>query len=358
MKTLRIAIPTLLLTAGQLGAQSPADMLSRLRALQLKEAPGPVPLIYSPASEHRALRWQRSLALAHAWFQSQLHIEAPVTLAVLDRETWRKVTPEILPHAIVRSSLIVFPEHIEDIYPDAFKSLDPVLGAEAVTFHEAGHIFADALKIDGNTFVGEFLANVFMAGYIRAARPDLVFMLNGPLPEMKAPRYTSGGDLNYLEANLPPENYLWFEMQLQRLADFCVKGRSFGAVVENLAVAFPAVHSRHVNILEASNRLEALFPGFKASAGLIAEPPTITRVNLSTCSDSPKTPAAERKLIVVRNDTAARLEFTKFDGTKLLVDAYAWRRIAVPAGTSLQISDGRCLAVGGTDDPVLAVIEQ
>ena len=62
MKSLRIVISALLLTVGYLSAQPPADMLVRLRALQLKEAPGPVPLIYSPASEQRALRWQRSLA--------------------------------------------------------------------------------------------------------------------------------------------------------------------------------------------------------------------------------------------------------------------------------------------------------
>ena len=204
MKSIRIVSSAILLTAGYLGAQSSAEILVRLRTLQLKEAPGPVPLIYSPASEQRALRWQRSLAAAHAWFQTQLHIEAPVTLAVLDRETWKKVSTVAVPNAMVKPGLILFPEHIEDIYPDAPKSPEsmyPVLGSEAITFHEAGHIFADALKLDRNTFVGEFVANVFMAGYIRAARPDLAFMLNGPFPGMKTPRYTSGGDLNYLEAD-------------------------------------------------------------------------------------------------------------------------------------------------------------
>lgn len=359
MKSLRIVSSAVLLTAGYLGAQSSADTLSRLRALQLKEVPGPVPLIYSPASAQRALRWQRSLAAAQAWFQTQLHLQAPVTLAVLDRETWKRVSTEAMPHAIVKSALIVFPEHIEDIYPDAPKSLDPVLAAEAVISHEAGHILADALKFDGNTFVSEFVANVFMAGYIRAARPDLTFMLNGPVPGMKTPRYTSGGDLNYLEANVPPENYLWFELQLQRLADYCLKGRDFAAVVEKLAVAFPAVHPRHVNIVEASNRLEALFPGFKTAAGAIAGPPTLTRIKPATCNDSPKSdaPVGEWRLVVIRNDTAGRLDLTKSDGSITQVDAYAWRRYAVPAGKALQMSDGRCLAAGEAGDPVLAIIE-
>jgi hypothetical protein len=332
-------------------------MLSRLRALHLKEAHGPVPLMYSPGSEQRAFRWQRSLSAAHGWFQAQLGLEAPVTLAVLDRETWNKVSTEALPHAMVKPGLILFPEHIEDIYPDA-KSLNPALAAEAVTFHEAGHIFADSLKLDGNTFVSEFVANIFMAGYIRAARPDLTFMLNGPFPGMKLPRYTSGGDLNYLEANIPPENYVWFELQLQRLADFCLKGRSFSGVVEKLATAFPAVHPRHVNIVEASERLEALFPGSKAAAGAIAEPPTITRIKPSECKDAANATAGKVQLVVVRNDTGIRLDLTKHDGSKTWVDAYAWRRYAVPAGASLRMSDGRCLAAGEAGDPVLAIIDR
>lgn len=357
MKSIRIVSSAALLTAACLSAQSPEDVLSRLRALQLKEAHGPVPLIYSPGSEQRALRWQRSLSAAHAWFQTQLHVEAPVTLVVLDREIWKRVSTEALPHAMVKPGLILFPEHIEDIYPDA-KSLNPALAAEAVSFHEAGHIFADSLKLDGNTFVSEFVANIFMAGYIRAARPDLTFMLNGPFAGMKTPRYTSGGDLNYLEGNIPPENYVWYELQLQRLADFCLKGRDFGVVVQKLAAAFPAVHPRHVNIVEASTRLEAMFPGFKTAAGLIAEPPTITRIKPSPCKDLPNGPAAKWQLVVVRNDTASRLDLTKPDGSKTQVDAYAWRRYALPAGASVRMSDGRCLAAGEAGDPVLAIIEE
>jgi hypothetical protein len=63
-------------------------------------------------------------------------------------------------------------------------------------------------------------------------------------------------------------------------------------------------------------------------------------------------------LIVVRNDTAKRLELTKTDGGRLQVDAYAWRRWALPAGTSVKMSDGRCLATGVAGDPVLAIIEE
>src|SRR3954454_20705649 len=71
MKNLQIVSSAILFAASYLGAQSSAEMLSRLRALPLKEANGPVPLLYSPASEQRALRWQRSLGAAHAWFQTQ-----------------------------------------------------------------------------------------------------------------------------------------------------------------------------------------------------------------------------------------------------------------------------------------------
>jgi hypothetical protein len=160
-----------------------------------------------------------------------------------------------------------------------------------------------------------------MAGYIRAARPDLTFILNGPFPGMKTPRYTSGGDLNYLEVNTPPEHYVSFEVQL---------------------------------------RLGALSPGFQTAAGLIAEPPTMTRIKPSACKDSLKAnpPAGEWRLLIIRNDTASRLDLTKFDGSKTQVDAYAWRRYALPAGTSVKTSDSRCLAAGEAGDPVLAIIEE
>ena len=353
--TLALAV---LMPAGYLSAQPAEHTLAKLRALKLREAPGLVPVIYTPASEERALRWQRSLGAAHAWFQEQLHREVPVTLAVLDRETWRKVSTDALPRVETNPGLVMIPEHIEDVYPAAAKSIDPVLGVDAFTFHAAGLVFADALKLDGNFFVSDFFANLFVAGYIRAARPDLAFLLNGPPADVRTPRYTSGGDLNYLGTSVGGDSYVWMELQLQRLADFCLKGRSFASAVAELPAAFPAEHPRHVTNQEAISRLERLFPGSKAVAGPLGEPPTMTRVNPSACSEPPNQTAAasERRGIVVRNDTADPLDLTRSDGSRVHVNPYAWRGFLVAAGSTVRMSDGTCLSAGQKDDPVLAII--
>jgi hypothetical protein len=336
-----------------------------VQELDLRSAPGLVEVMYSPASEGRALRWQRSLAAAQDWFQKELKLKVPVTLVVLNREDWKAVTPQPLPMALAPDRMIVFPEHIEDLWAGAPQGLDVVLAAEAGLFHHAGVLFADSYNLDSNAFISGLFANVFLAGYVRAARPELSFLLNGPFPGMKTPRYSSGGDLMYAGAGIQPDNFFWLELQLQRLADFCVKGRSFASVVEKLRSAFPAVHPRHVTIEDAMARMDSLFPGFRAAAGPIGDPPTMTRVRPSACHTSPKqdsresgTAGQDQRWMVVRNDTADPVELMRPDGSKLKVFAYAWQRVALPAGTELRMSNGSCLASGEKGDPVLAILEK
>jgi len=347
-----------LLASGWLSAQTPEG--ERVRELELRSAGGGVELMYSPSSEGRALRWQRSLAAGQDWFQKQLKLQVPVTLVVLNREDWKEVTPQPLPMALAPDRMIVFPEHVEDIWAGAPKELDVVVASEAGLFHHAGVLFADSYNLDSNAFISDLFANIFLAGYVRAARPDMAFLLNGPFPGMKTPRYTSGGDLMYAGADMRPENLFWLELQIQRLADFCVKRQSFASVVEKLRTAFPAVHPRHVTIGDAMTRMEALFPGFRAAAGPLGDPPTMTPVRASACKDAAKTGGAmqEQRWMVVRNDTAAPVELMRPDGTKWQVNAYAWRRVGLPAGTALRMPDGSCLATGENREPMLAILDK
>src|SRR4051794_38427122 len=92
------AVAAAWLTVSALCAQNSAELLAGLRALKLKEADGPVKLMYSAGAGDRAVRWQHALSAAHEWFQQELHMQVPVTLAVLDREHWKQVTEGALPH--------------------------------------------------------------------------------------------------------------------------------------------------------------------------------------------------------------------------------------------------------------------
>ena len=80
-----------LLIAVSASAQPP-NRLEKLRQLGLPEAPGSVPVIYVPAAKERALRLQRSIEAADAWYEKQLNVRVPIVLAVLDAEARGKIS--------------------------------------------------------------------------------------------------------------------------------------------------------------------------------------------------------------------------------------------------------------------------
>jgi hypothetical protein len=189
---------SLLLVAYGLCAQESGDLLTKLRKLQLREKPGAVLLLYSPAAEQRALGYEKSLAAAHAWYERQLQIQLPLNcLAVLDREAWGKYSPgspyPFLPSAVPAQRVITVSADMDKL-PGQRPAALPL---EAAIFHEDGHILAHALKIAGRSFTNEFFANLSSAAYILSGRPDLSFVLDGPRAEEwpTPPRYTSLEDI-------------------------------------------------------------------------------------------------------------------------------------------------------------------
>ena len=134
---IRAAALVALLIAIRLGAQPPDHALTKLRGLHLPEVPGRMPLIYSPAAERQALRLQKALQAAHGWYQKRLHLRLPLTLAVLDRETFAKVTSIPMPFSYANPGLVVLPSSLEDMTSLRPPGVDFALTSEAVAFHEA-----------------------------------------------------------------------------------------------------------------------------------------------------------------------------------------------------------------------------
>jgi len=143
-------------------AQAAADSLTRYRSLGLPESAGSVPVMYSQAAEPRAFRYREALAAAVNWYRERLKVTMPLTLAVADRDTWEKVQPAgpgsvsyFMPYSTWRRSaggdiiegLVSLPARIEDFPGFEAMKADPDLLAEAISFHEAGHISAHALGI-------------------------------------------------------------------------------------------------------------------------------------------------------------------------------------------------------------------
>jgi hypothetical protein len=133
-----------------------------LRNLHLPEPPGAVPIDYVPAAKDRATEYQQSLEPAYAWYEEQLGVHVPIVLYVLDRESYVKVkgSPWPMPYSLPRvadiakgqanpnfmPAAVVFPMHIEDLVGEEPNAKTP---GEYITYHEAGHDFAYALKIFG-----------------------------------------------------------------------------------------------------------------------------------------------------------------------------------------------------------------
>jgi hypothetical protein len=351
---LLFALSVLILTV-HLSAQQPDDRLAALRTsskVRLLEAPGPVPILYVPSAESRAVQIQKAVEAAYAWYEKQLHLHAPVTIYVLDKDMWGRFGGSNYPLPFTRSGptgQIVMPD-----VGDANQVVFPGL------YHELGHVYAYPLNIrSGNQFVNEFVAQIFAAGYLRAE--NLTLVLQSPpdrYPAGASPRYTSLADLDYLYEGVGADNYLWFQDQLGKLADYLVKDQSFPAIIEKLQAAFPAGKAKHETLEEIDVHLETIRPGFKAMAGSLAGTSTITRIKPSACKSASETGAASTmsSFIVVQNDTADPLAVAFPAGNKFNVSAHDYVTRQISVGASLKLPDGTCLV--GRDEPTLAVIEK
>lgn len=153
-----VGIAALVIAAHFAGQQTDSE-LTKLRKLSLLESPGPVPVLYVPSAKERAVRFQKSLEAAHSWYEKQLNVRVPLTLAILDSEAWAKdVAKYPMAHSEPFSGLVVLPDYTDGIRPghtdgvQALPGADPdhapdgILAGEHVLFHEAGHVFAYTIE--------------------------------------------------------------------------------------------------------------------------------------------------------------------------------------------------------------------
>lgn len=345
-------------TVPELRAQETESRLTQLRKLNLPQLPGSVPTIYVPAAKQRALEYQRSLEAAHAWFEQQLGVRVPIFLAVLDQETYPKLQDFAwpLPYSdpdTLNPNLIVFPDRIEELSGPEPQLKTP---GEYIAYHEDGHEFAYALGINsGNNFVNELVANVFMAAYIDAKRPDLRFVFKGP-PTSEHPRYTSLADLDFVYADgVGFQNYVWFQWQLQRVADYLVTKQAFSVVIGNLRTEFPAAAQKQETLDKIVARLDRIRPGVSGMLGSLAGPTTLPPLHPAPCTKPPAV-KARPSVVAVRNETGYPLVLATPDGRRKTIRAGGWDSFALRSGESLKLPNGACLF--GPGESALAVIRK
>lgn len=223
---------------------------------------------HSWGAEDAARAYAEVLDDAAGWLADGVGWRATLVVAVLDGDDWRALArlPFPVPHARPGESMVVIPTSIA-AYPgfDIWR-LDARELTTALAVHELGHVAAYDLDINRESlWVGELVANLFMAGYVRERRPDLDALLGG-VPDgfdgAGAVRSLAVLDEHYAGVGL--ENYAWFQFRLAELADVMVEARPFAEIVSGLREEFPFGQTGD-NLADALRRLERIVPGSTAA---------------------------------------------------------------------------------------------
>ena len=243
-----------------------ASNLSRLEQLGLPWKKGHLTLYSSHNAKDEATIYGAELTAALDWYREQLDWSGQVRMAVLDKVDYGRVTgiPYPSPHAEYRTGLIIMADHIDEHPGFTEWDLEPIGLNTAFGFHEIGHVIAHDLGIwSPNAWVNELVANIFMAGYVRAKRPQLDGFQRGLPVRFATASHTRGiADFDKLYFAMGQLDYLWFQFQIARVADFLVSDQAFPGVVEILRHEFPIEEARgRESVGSTLSRLERIRPG-------------------------------------------------------------------------------------------------
>lgn len=385
MRLLAAFVTAALLSASRGVCHESSLTLHRLQDSDLPVKEAPFALYYSPAAEAEADRYAAVLAEAVDWYRETIGWEGRFAMAVLDDGDYERYAGQgyPVPFAEIVTGLVVMPDDIS-----AFPGFD-VWDLEAghlnqtLTLHEVGHVIAYDIGLWSQShWVNELMANVFLAGYLRARHPDDRALLEGVPPGFEdAGRTKHLVDLDRLYAGVGLDNYAWFQFRLAEIADHLAADADFATLIRALREAFPSGETGGNNVPtpeESFRRLEAITPGIGAmAAGLVGRPP-MPEIGAAACRVEPETRAAEGVLeienasdrMLYLNERAhvafmaemllmSDLEGAAYDAAveqatddAMASDEFAYavnpghRRVyADPAGTQLHILGGDCVIV-------------
>lgn len=318
---------------------------------------------HSPGAAAEARTYGQALAGALAWYRATLGPagwDGEIVVAVLDAADWREMValPYPVPHAERRWGLVVMPDSIASFPGFADWDLDATLLNEALTFHEVGHIIAPRLGLmAGNHWVEELIANLFLAAYARAERPDLEPILAGVPPRFANPGpFDQLFDLDSFYAGGGLENYAWFQFRLAALADALVRGRDFAALVEALRQAFPRERAatrltlrRSLDLLtEAAG--SATQPAPTALVGDLAGDGVLPLLEARPCA-ADGADGGEQALVFLDNRGDRPLRYAPLprpaDAPWGQVGPGEVAEVRVPAGRRIEVEGFGCLAAPG-----------
>ena len=366
MATARLIVAfALLLTAalGATGQSNPVEdepTIEKIRALHLPYVPGPVPVYYSRGAgvEARALKYQKSILACQQWYDQQVGKHVDITLAVLNKTDWEKVTDFGYPMPFnfggwrsLPPAGIVVPTRFEDYPNSADFTDDPELLTENISFHELGHLYAHYTDMEiGDNLVAELYANIFMAAYVRAQRPDMLVFLQGPSRKLPPERYTSLEDLQYIADGVGFTNYGWFHFQIYRMADLLLKDKPLPQLLAELKKTFNDPIQRPFKDVAA--RLETIRPSISKEMGDLWKPTTIPGAQPKPCKETAR--SGKDSDLVVLNLSPKTVTVTSGKDAPVDVPPNAWSTFYGHPGELLKLDTGACYVFTG--EPLIARI--
>lgn len=307
-----------------------------------------IQVYHSAGAREQAERFGRAIAAALAWYRAELGWQGDLAVAVLDAGDWPALVwlPYPVPHAVRPTGLLVMPDSIASFPGFPAWDFDADGLNEALIFHEAGHLIAGELGLlPGNLWVDELVANLFLAAYVRAERPDLARILAGVPPRFANPGpFDQLFDLDSFYAAGGLENYAWFQFRLAALADAMLEGRDFAMVMQGMQAAFPA--DRRLTVARSLALVDAVSPGATALVADMAGDGVLPALAPKDCGASQPVEGAAGPVgwLFFDNRGSAPLGYrTPGDGRFTAVPAGEVTALQGAAGTLVELESGGCL---------------
>lgn len=279
-----------------------------LSGVALVPVEAPIPVLSSASAVAKARPYAAVIAEALDFFRRELGWEMKLSLVILDRADWAKVTevPFPAPHVVTLSKVVVMPDSLA-AYPGFERwGLPDELLNQGLTVHEIGHALVQthALKWPKMTHtVDELLANVMMAGFIAAERPEFSFLLLGAPAGFSAPGSQALSDLDYFYGGLGLETYAWHPFELARGAGVMARAKPIGTLMPELiaALGIPKDDLPETVIAE----LERVVPGVKQAFGAFAPESMLPLASSGICAATLGVAGpGTRNLLAVENRSA------------------------------------------------------
>lgn len=271
---------------------SEAELLQRVRALNTPSSTNLITVYYTEGHQEKALRLRSLVEEAMRFYADSLGLQAPLSLAVLDRDHWGRIgvpQPYGIPGVGGTPPVAFLPATDDNVAADDALSIRAGVSPAAlrlleasghsyedgarryvdlVGLHELGHAYNRAYGIrPGHRWLNELLATYAAYAFMRQRHPWQAQLWDGILQgyvDAVRPRHTSLEDFNRLYAGVGPQNYVWYQAQFQEMVRSTYEAKGLGFLRE-VRAAFPEGEAP-ASMDAALDRLERIQPGFRAWA--------------------------------------------------------------------------------------------